>query len=322
MGTILWIVGITIPLVLWKLDRNRAKKKEQVTKLDFRKKECFSLISSAVKKINIDVMYKEKRIANPLILFKGEIINTGTKDIDKLSIVSPLKIIIANNYEWLEVHLIKNEYKVNAKVTMLSKNTIELEWDLLKIGEKIEFEALVENIKKVEKDHKYKLSSHFYDSIKFDHRIANLSGIDCVNRFEKLRITKQMCTAIIIFSSFMILFGLFSILKTYYPIDFISNSNKEFTAFAELSSNKNGKSSIYEILLNKREVIKVIDNLGKKNEYTIENFNTEFTIKKIVKLKDSSLISSRIFGIFLIVSFSILILFIQKDYKKEKKIYS
>jgi len=322
MGTILTIIGIIIAIILWQIERRRAKKNMQITKLEFRKKECFSLISSAVKKINIDVMYKEKKIANPLILFKGEIVNTGTKDIDKLSIISPLKIIIANNYEWLEVHLIENEYKVNSKVTMLSKNTIELEWDLLKTGEKIEFEALVENIKKVEKDQKYKLSAHFYDSIKFDHRIANLAEIDCVNKFEYLKKFKEMCIGVIVFSSVMILLGSLSIISTFYRIDFISNSKENIKTFVELSSKNNGKSSIYEIFISNPEEIGVIDNLGRRNKYTIENFNKEFTIKRIVELKEKFKILLRILGIILVGLFSFFIYFIQKDYKKERKKYS
>lgn len=131
-GIILGILGLIVTIVLGYYSIILTRKSRQITSLTFKNVECFSLFSSVIRKLKIDVNYNDKKIEHPLILFKGEIINTGSLDIDKASIYEPLKLISSEHFNWIEINLLKESKKTNSEIVKINNKEIQICWDLLK----------------------------------------------------------------------------------------------------------------------------------------------------------------------------------------------
>lgn len=169
------IIGVFLTLVfgiyaVW-VKRGAMRK----TSLGYEEKECYSLFNQNINRLNIEVKYRgDYTIDNFLILFKGVIVNNGNIDIDTNMIYKPVLIKTTNDYSWLEANIINLPKGGNAELQTIAPSTLQLEWDLLKAGEQIEFEALVEVHKK---DIKWDIIFLFFDSISFDFRITDVKEI-------------------------------------------------------------------------------------------------------------------------------------------------
>ncbi len=207
-GTIIGIFGIIATVILGFYSIVVTKRAKKISSLTIRKNECFSLFDVAVKKLKIDIKYADKKIENPLILFKGEIYNSGTIDIDKTSIYEPFKIIASDNYSWLEVNLTNENSKINSKIQKISEKEISFNWDLLKKNEKIQFEALIES-KVSENEEIIKDAIDFYDTLNFSYRITNLDKIICDDKFDESKFINKKIGVSFIFFFVFLLFGIF-----------------------------------------------------------------------------------------------------------------
>ena len=100
---------------------------------------------------------------------------------DKNSIFEPVTIICKDDFKWIEIRPISKPERVNLDIKILNENKLLIDWDLLKINEELEFEALVEC--KIEKEDI--LSSwNFHHSLSFDFRITDLKQIEKEDLFQ------------------------------------------------------------------------------------------------------------------------------------------
>ena len=180
MNTVTWIFGIVTIVaflfaVVWAIYQTRLGKKQRKIALKFAKNECYSLFRGDINSLNINIQYQSKPIKNQIILFKGEIQNSGNLDIDKQSIYQPIKLISSTDFNWLEINITNKPEGARVRMDQTDGNILELNWDLLKKGEKISFEALIE-VKNFEE--KKNVSKEFFDSLHFDFRITNLTQIE------------------------------------------------------------------------------------------------------------------------------------------------
>lgn len=313
------IMGILFTVILSLVGYILTIKSKQKTRLEFKKRECYSVFNSVVEKLKIDIHYQDKKITNPLILFKGEISNTGSTDIDKQLIRKPIKLITNENYEWLEVYLLNGESETNAVVKKINQKEIAIEWDLLKKGEKVEFEALIEV--KDNKDPKSDIlgALNFYASLKFEHRITNLDKIICEDQYKTFYVIRNFRRVMFSLGLVSLIFGLFTLSSQRFVKKYLFTSS-DVTPFYELSSNKNNAVSVYTINIHSDDLIVLKDKTGKKLKSSLNDFNSEYTIKKVKYTKEN--LSKRlywVYGIFFSIFGLLVLIAAGRDMSKELK---
>ncbi len=292
-GIILAIVGLILTLIFGIYSVRNNKKSQKKISISFEKKECYSLFKEDINRLNIDINYKGKTIDNYLILFKATITNNGNLDIDKSRIFSPLKIIIDKNFKWLETNISEITNGVNADIKNITDNILELNWDLIKKNEKIEFEALIEipQNKEIEE-----ITEEFYKSISFDFRITDLNKIDKIidSNSKEIR-RKKSKQKVAVMSIIMLLFGLalffspeapkyLSILPISQSIEYSLKSNDTTVSVTIKAKDSN------QMQLKNKDI---------DEEISISEFNKKFQIQKVNSIIDEnkSKLLSRILGI-------------------------
>ena len=322
-GTILGILGLIVTIILGYYGIKLTKNSKQLTRIEFKRKECFSLFDSAIEKLNIDINYLDKKVENPLILLKAEIKNTGTTDIDKNSIYEPLKIIANKRFEWLEINLTDNKTKVNPILKKINQSEIIIEWDLLKVNEKIEIEALIEAKKKENDDYESIEVVDFYNSLNFQSRITNLAKVNCFDRYNLNRINYYFLRrSIKLFILILILStGLMSLP---YLNSYLISSADYVDAYYNISDKKNDSTFISRVIPIGKELILIEDLAGNKQKIGLEKFNGQYEIGPINHTEDSLILKiSRILSI-IFISLGLLHVSVSgfKYYRKKNKIES
>jgi hypothetical protein len=279
------------------------KSKRKVS-LKFTNKECFSLFSDAVKRLNIQLNYDYRAISGSLILFKGEITNDGKVDIDVNDIKKPLSIISQDNFKWVEVKVINQSEGIKSDIKIISQNELKLEWDLLKINEFIEIEALIEieeeeNLSKVR-------AIDFYEGLKFDYRISNLNSIqkhDTKRKYEFLAIGIIMFVMVMLF------------------LDTATN-NKDFIKIV-CSIEKDSVQKPAEIIINSSKELSILG-WDKEKNISFDEFNKNYRIARFEKINYRyDIIISELIGILfgcisMMLVYYYLIPFIKKRMKSSK----
>jgi hypothetical protein len=286
LGNILGILGVVLTIVLGYYSIWLTKKTKQITSLTFKKNECFSLFSSAVKNLKINVEYKDKKIENSLILFRGEITNSGTTDIDKAAIYVPLTISTNEKYSWVEVFLINKRTMTNPSLKRINEREIVIEWDLLKKGEKIEFEALVETKNSGVISNTNNEISDFYNSLEFNYRITNLDEIYVDDGIDKVVNNDKKIKKLLIPFVLFIVAGLFFLLA---PL--LNNSilhSKDFIdVYYELRTSESNSTFLASIAPQSNGNI-LIENIdGKDTIISLSSFNKSYSILGIMMEREN-----------------------------------
>lgn len=304
-GNILGLIGIILTIVFGIYSIWAYKKSKRKISLELKNEQCYSLFRDDVTRLNIELIYNKKTLTNPLILFKAKIINNGSVDIDKNRIFKPLKIISSKEFNWLEAKTIAQSSGSLSIINILKPNELQIEWDLLKSGEYIEFEALIEIIDRQKLS--YDKTNDFYNGLKFDYRITDLNNILKENKTPKKTPFEFLLKNIKIVASFSLMFGTLLFITEYYPEirilpvqnDIILNIN---------NGNIRVKGSI-ESKLSDHIQVRLSDSKEKIN-VSVNEFNKQYKIVNIDKVRVSfydSLIN-KIFGVLLIICGSLLLI--------------
>jgi hypothetical protein len=175
VGIIVGVVGIILTIGFGIYSVLGYKKNRKKISLEFKKVQCYSLFKNDVARLNLEISYNNEVLSNALILLRARIINNGHTDIDENKVFKPLKLISQEEFIWLDAKSIIEPNGSTTKVQIISKNEIQIEWDLLKSDEFIEFEAIVkvsDNLSTVTDE-----TSVFLNGITFDYRITDLNTI-------------------------------------------------------------------------------------------------------------------------------------------------
>jgi len=292
IGTILGFTGVLATLAFGIYQIWVYKRKKRIVSIEFKSKECYSLFSDDVRRLNIEVSYNKEPISSALILLKAQIINNGLGDIDRNRIYKPLKIISSNEFKWLESRITFQPPGATTNIELITQNEIQIDWDLLKSKEFIEIEALIEI-----KDHNTideDKAVNFLKGITFDYRITDLNSIhkqDPILRDEnefKYRFLKTVATAVIGV-------GLLIVILSFVPVSPFF-SEKRFEYVISIDSTKTYGS----LLITKKDSIEVIiSNTNEKTKMTIKEFNEGYKIERIDKIIDNPDKSkeTRLFGL-------------------------
>lgn len=268
-GTILGIIGIVLTVGFGIYSIWSYKKSRRNVSLEFQRKECYSLFRDDVNRLNIEIVYNKKPLTRTLILLKAKLLNNGQIDIDKNRIYSPLKIKSTDDFNWLETTITSNPESATTSVKLISETEIQLDWDLLKKDEFIEFEALAEV---VNTDKQYlEKALDFYNGLFFDFRITDLNSIQKEKLFSNSnrqrnflsRITKVTALAAIFLGIVFLVFGFFPNMSVIgkdtlkYRIEI---KGLEKTGIIKTSKGDNVKLSLDD---SKEEVILSVDQFNK-----------------------------------------------------------
>ncbi|KAB1066064.1 hypothetical protein [Salibacter halophilus] len=306
IGTILGIGGIVLTLIFGVYTIWTTKKSQKKVSIGLEKKECYSLFKKEINRLNIDVNYAGNSIDNYLILFKGTLVNNGHKDIDKSSVYKPLRIKSKNEFKWLESSLSEVPQGATVDLNKLDDTTLEIKWDLLKKGEQIEFETLIEIPQETEIED---ISDEFYNSLDFDFRITDVNNVDKLSETfpkEKKKIRRKR--KLLIMGVFTFIAGLYILFSPELP-EYLSlfKDKKEIHYLAQYG---NENKSINVTPNSEGQVI--VQNGDNEEELSVEDFNKQISLLKIdtVVSQPDSFLFNRIMGIiYLLTSIMAFILF-------------
>jgi len=192
--TIMGMVGLLATLILGILGIYYAFRFRTQPRLTYVRDEFIPLFKSIVQSIDgIEISHGGRPIDQNLLLLKGSLLNTGSSDIDPSVIHEPLQLKLPPNCNALKAKITNSSAEVGAACKIIDSNTIEFNWNLLKKGEFVTFDALLEEGGKAkdaqeskEEDHILKLEK----KIKFKHRITNLDRVAKENLFSIQRSRK------------------------------------------------------------------------------------------------------------------------------------
>jgi hypothetical protein len=170
LGVLLAIIGIVLTI--------KANKKINLSYIEV---DYIPLFQSIVKNIDgIEVQYEGKTISPSLHLLKGCIINAGTLDIDDQAIHEPVRIKLLETFKWVKVGISDKSPDLKVEYEIRETGELEFRWNLMKKGEYIKFDALIEaKVESAEADVKdgHKAELGFTKNLSIRHRIANLYTI-------------------------------------------------------------------------------------------------------------------------------------------------
>ncbi|WP_417613002.1 hypothetical protein [Owenweeksia hongkongensis] len=297
IGTFLGIGGIVLTLIFGVYTIWTTKKSQKKVSIGLEKKECYSLFKKEINRLNIDVNYAGKSIDNYLILFKGNLVNNGYKDIDKSSVYKPLRIKSKNEFKWLEASLSEVPDGATVELNKLDDTTLELKWDLLKKGEQIEFETLIEIPQETEIED---ISDEFYNSLDFDFRITDVNNVDKLSETfpkEKKKIRKKR--KLLIMGLLAFIAGLYILFSPELPESLSLFKDKKEIHYLAQYGNQN--KSINVTPNSKGQVL--IKNGDNEEELSVEDFNNQISLLKIdtVVSQPNSFLFNRIMGIFYVL---------------------
>lgn len=302
IGLIIGVLGVLLTIIFGIYPIFISKKNKKEVSLKFSKKECFSLFDNIIKRLNIEIKYNQNQCDNSLIFLKASILNSGKSDIDKNVIFEPLKIILSDNYKWLEFKVINNPSNFNVISEMKSETEIILMWDLLKKGEEIEFEALVEDL--TQKNDEFS-SARFYDSISFNFRITNLNKIDKEESTKEIIYIKNWAKTYFVLGLFYLLLGIFFLIEPYVlPKKYLTEYQVKYNNVVETGFIKAISNNEIEFRTNSKNIIIPID--------TLKTNNSIFIVRNIQDNNNMLIINYIFFAFFLAGT----IFLFKRSYKK------
>lgn len=281
IGDILAVSGILLTIVFGVYSIWAYRKTKRRISLEFLNEQCYNLFREEVNNLNIEILYKDKSINNPIILFKSRLLNSGTEDIDKSKIFKPLKITITKEFKWLEANIINQPIGCVSSILIVNDNTLKIDWDLLKQDEYIDIEAIVEIIEKDKVEGLKTLA--FFNSITFDYRITDLKEI---NKNGGLKITNRLIrlkTISYVLSIFISICGVLILSSNY-----IAPLKRHFVPLEPLYTiESSGK--LYKCFVDKTDDgLLLISDKTNMNEtkLTVKNFNDNYKIIDVSCLKE------------------------------------
>lgn len=277
LSLFLGLLGIVVSVIFgMPTFLNWLKKKKNNISLSFSNEQSYLIFKDDVKRLSITIKHNEKELSNPIILFKGKLTNDGLSDIDKIKISRPLELSVNSMYSILDVKLIQIPENSKININKISGLKIQFNWDLLKVGESINFEILVEVIVE-KKDIKF-TELHFYKNIKFDYRITDLNAInkiDNINPQKKMNLFTKIFMVYLFSSSFIL--GIYNLIRyidpTFYNPIYINTYN--------LNDGKKDINNVYIYNPIKPNLLQIRYSDNTKIWISVKDFNNRYVLKKI-----------------------------------------
>ena len=133
------VAAIVIPIFIWLLRRKERYQLDVV--ID---KEVFLVNQLAGNLKNFSVLIDGNPASEQVVWVTGWIINSGSFDIGKRAIEHPLRLEILDTMSYLRADIDNHSNGVECSCAVIDKQNIQFEWTLLRSGEYIYFDALLQ----------------------------------------------------------------------------------------------------------------------------------------------------------------------------------
>lgn len=176
-STLLTILGIVVTVALgaWGLYLTVAQR--YPGRITFVKEGCIGIFDSIVRNLpELSVSYEDKPVSENLVLLKGFLLNTGSKDITPTMAEKSLTIDLPEDFRWLTAKIVSTSPSVRASAQCAAQR-LYFEMGLFRRGEHIRFEALAEVPAQTDRGDS-SLGEILEQALTFHHRIADTRKVD------------------------------------------------------------------------------------------------------------------------------------------------
>jgi len=231
VSTLLTIAGLLLTAVLGIWSIYLAIKRRYAGEITFVQEYALGLFDSMVKNFpDLSIKFKRKPISESLVLLKGYLVNTGSKDITPEMVVEPIRITLPGGYRWLTAKIVESSPSVHASASILDQTHLSFEMGMFRCDEYIRFECVSESpIHGKAGLSQINAATNFLKSMKFAHRIADTAPIrwsvlTSQGKPSELTILMKICVMVILVSAFSLAFG-YSSYKDNRKIHYFLSSN-------------------------------------------------------------------------------------------------
>lgn len=179
LSTLLTIAGLLLTAVLGIWGIYLAIKRRYAGQITFVQEYALGLFDSMVKNFSdLSIKFKRKPISESLVLLKGYLVNTGSKDITPEMVAEPICITLPGRYRWLTAKVVESSPSVQASASIVDQTHLSFEMGMFRCDEYIRFECVAESPIHGEPGlSQINAATNFLKSMKFAHRIADTATI-------------------------------------------------------------------------------------------------------------------------------------------------
>lgn len=177
-STLLGIVGIVATVIVgaWGIYITLDRKYPGI--VTFIKEDNIALFDSIVRNFTeLSVLYDGIPVSESLVLLKGYLLNTGSRDITENMVVEQLTLNLPDEFKWLTGKVVSASHNVQASVKIEDETKLIFDLGLFRKDEYIKFEAVAE-VSSEELSTENTPSKLLEDSMEFSHRIADTRSVE------------------------------------------------------------------------------------------------------------------------------------------------
>jgi len=194
LSTLLTVAGILVSLLFGAWGVYLALKRRYPGQVTFLHETSLPLFDTIVKNLpELKVSFKDKPVGEGLVLLKGALLNTGTKDITPDMIADPIALSLPDGFKWITANLVSHSQKVDCSLAVDQAN-ITFNVGLFRCGEYLRFEALAEVPieQKKQGEDSTDIGKKLRQVIKTTHRIADTQRVVFAELLPITRGTKRL----------------------------------------------------------------------------------------------------------------------------------
>jgi hypothetical protein len=177
ISSILTIMGILVSagFGMWGVYLS-IKKRSYPAEISYILEDSIGLFDEVIGSLKfLTILYQEQPIKHNLVLLKGHLANTGSKDVSPAMVHQELTARLPENFKWIEANETKASRGVESSINIIEENILSFDLGHFRCGEYISFQALAEV--PVSGFDNEGLSMLLNMSLKWDHRIMDTGQI-------------------------------------------------------------------------------------------------------------------------------------------------
>ncbi len=107
--------------------------------------ETIGLVDKIARNLpELSISHKNIPVSEGIVFLKATLINYGNKDITKAMMYETPCVVLPEGFRWLEWNVDRRFSDIEATISVVSETKLVPEFSLLKVNERIRFEALAE----------------------------------------------------------------------------------------------------------------------------------------------------------------------------------